>query len=273
MSSNLSRKLITLSLAIGGLALPHDSFATAPCAPVPAGLVGWWRLEGNANDVTTLHNGVAVGGSFVAGEVGQGYTPANVGDGILVPDAPTLNPQQFTLDAWVRLDALPGYNVALVWKGNAAGADISSPFGLGIYGVTGGPPALAGLPFLTIGTGTSEQEIDSSTLAPLGPFFHVAATADGTMLSLYLNGQLVASAPQTVTPVASGFPLQIGGVTLPGALNPGPAVIDEVEIHDVAATAAEILAIYEAGPAGKCADGAVPVESSTWGGLKARFAR
>ena len=271
MSGNLSHSLIAVSLALGSLALPGRSFAGAPCAPVPSGLVGWWRLEGNANDVTTLHNGTALGGSFGASEVGQGYAPANVGDGILVPDAPALNPQQFTLDAWARLDVLPDYNVALIWKGNAAGMDITSPFGLGIYGVIGGPPALAGLPFLTIGTGAAEQELDSSTLAPLGPFFHLAATADGTTLSLYLNGVLVGSAPQTVTSVASAFPLQIGGVTLPGALNPGPVVIDEVEIHSVAATAAEILAIYEAGPAGKCPDDPVPVESTTWGGVKASY--
>jgi hypothetical protein len=273
MPARTSRLRFVLILLGCSLFRPGASIAGVPCAPVPAGLVGWWKLDGNANDVTGLHHGVAIGGSFVPAEVGQGYAPANVGDGIQVPDAPALNPQRFTLDAWVRLDALPSYNVSLIWKGSASGADVTTPFGLGIYGVIGGPPALAGLPFLTIGAVTTEQELDSGVLAPLGSLFHLAATADGTTLSLYLNGQLVASAPQTVTGVASSYPLQIGGVTLPNAVNPGPTVIDEAEIHNVAATAAQIQAIYEAGPAGKCPIVPTPVRPSTWGRVKAYYAR
>jgi hypothetical protein len=273
MPAHLFRLLFLLSLVAGSLSMPRAAGAGNPCAPVPPGLVGWWKLEGNGNDVTGLHNGVVLGGGFVPGEVGQGYAPAAVGDGLQVPDAPALNPQRFTLDAWVRLDALPLYNVGLFWKGNAAGTDVTSPFGLGIYGTIGGPPALAGLPFLTAGAVAVEQELDSGVLAPIGSLFHIAATADGTTLSLYLNGQLVASAPQTVTGVPSGYPLQIGGVTLPGAVNPGPTLIDEAEIHNAAATAAQILAIYEAGPAGKCPYIPTPARSSTWGRVKAYYSR
>jgi len=261
----------TLLIALALTWAPRLAAATS-CAPVPAGLVGWWRLDGNPGDVTGQHPGAVTGGSFVPGEVSQGLACPNPGEGVEVPDDPALSPPQFTIDLWARIDDLPEVNPSLIWKGSASGANVSSPYGLGVYGTSGGPPGTAGLPVLTVGYFPSgSQAVVGNVTIPIGTFFHLAATADGTTLSLYLDGQLVGSQPQQGVPVDLDHPLQIGAVTVPGAINPGPNVIDEVELHDRAATAAEIQAIYVAGAEGKCL--ATPAKSSTWGSLKILYAK
>lgn len=263
----MSPRCVAVGFLIIGFLVP--CLARAECASVPAGLVGWWKLDGDGTDVTGFHDGTVVGGSFVPAVVGQGFRPNGVGTLVEVPDQPALNPSDFTIDLWARVDSLTDYNLALFWKGNAAGTDLSSPFGLGVYG-TVEIPSRTGQPFLTVGNGASSQELDGGVVVPLGVFFHLAATADATTLSLYLDGVLIASTPRTVTSAPSTHPVQIAGVANPGALNLLVGVTDEVELHNVPASAEEILAIYRAGSEGKCQH-PTPVEGSSWGRLKAIY--
>src|SRR5206468_11845301 len=44
------------------------------CVPAGAGLVGWWKGEGNGNDATGANNGTLAGVSFTNGEVGQAFS-------------------------------------------------------------------------------------------------------------------------------------------------------------------------------------------------------
>ena len=233
---------------------------------MPPGLVGWWRLEGNGAEVTGSYNGTVVGGSFSAAEVGNGFRPSGLGSLVSVPDSPALNPVNFTVDFWILVDELTPINEVAYWKGNVGGADATSPCGVGIWGTL---DARQGTPFLTIGTGATSQELDAATTISLGTFHHIAATADGTTLAIYIDGALNNTAVQTLIPVASTYPVQIGGVA-GAALNELVGMIDEVELHSQAATAAQILAIYQAGPAGKCPL-SVPVQSTTWGGVKGYY--
>lgn len=258
---------IVFLVALGVMASSRPVHAQT-CAPIPAGLVSWWKLEGSALDLLGSNNGALVGGSFEAAEVGQGYRPAGLGSLVQVPDNASLNPTTFTVDLWAKIDYFPVYNAPLVWKGQSSGADKTSPFGIGIYGTTE-KPAFTGFPFGIIGNGTVSQEVRGGAVVPLGTFFHIAETADGTTLSLYLNGILVDSAPLQLVPGASTNDLQLGGVAQPGALNMLPGVIDEVEIHNQAATAAQILAIYLAGPEGKCLT--TRTGASSWGQVRRSY--
>ena len=261
--------LFTLVSSLVLFAFAAEFAAAQPCAPNPPGLVAWWKLDSNPADVLGAHNGVAIGGSFVPAEVLSGFRPGGLNSLVVVADSPALNPTTFTLDCWAKLESPPAVTPSLVWKGDQPGIAPTSPFGLGIYDTTQ-PPGLALRPFVTIGNGVGFQELDGSITVPIGQFFHLAATADGTTLSLYLDGVLVGSAPQILTPAASSYPLQIGGIPAPGGLNPGPDIIDEVELHNLAATPAQILAIYVAGSSGKCL-GATPAAGPTWGSLKQRY--
>src|SRR5206468_12064287 len=98
--------------------------------------------------------------------------------------------------------------------------------------------------------GRRERGVFSNGVVVVGTFAHVALSADGSMIRLYINGQLDTTVPQGVIPPPSTFPFQIGssrGVTN-GFFFPG--TIDEVHLFNRAVSDAEIQAIYGAGSAG-----------------------
>ena len=206
-----TRRLLPLLALVALVAHAPSPARAADCAPVPPALVGWWKLEGNGLDETGNHNGSAVGsGAFGPGLVGQGYAGNAPNNAVVIPHDAGLNVVNFTADAWVRIDALPCANIPVFWKGQPTGADITTPFSIGIY-ATCEKPSLAGDPFMIISDGTLEQEIDSPAPITVGAWTHLAATADGTTITLYVNGVAVGSQPQTLALQFNSIPLQLGG--------------------------------------------------------------
>ncbi len=261
--------ILPLLALIAVVCAPAPARADA-CAPIPPGLVGWWKLDGNGLDETGNHNGGAVGsGSFVPGLVGAGYRSNAANNAVLVPHDAGLNVTNFTVDAWVYLDAIPCYNMPVAWKGTASGADITTPFSIGIYG-TCERPSLTGQPFIILSDGTLEQEVDAPTAIPVGTWTHLAATADGTTFTIYVNGVAVNSTAQTMAPQFNTQPLVFGGLVGAGAVNYIDGIVDEVELHSQAATAAQIAAIWAAGSVGKCPI-ITPAHEASWGSVKAIY--
>ena len=79
--------------------------AAGSCFPPPAGLVGWWPGEGNANDIQGTNNGTLQGGATATavGVVGAGLSASMAPTAMCrSPTAPRLRPTNLTLEAWVR---------------------------------------------------------------------------------------------------------------------------------------------------------------------------
>ncbi|PWU21513.1 MAG: hypothetical protein C5B50_01585 [Verrucomicrobia bacterium] len=220
------------------------------CVPPPAGMVAWWPGDGNTLDIAGGNNGTLQGNAgYGPGEVGQAFTFDGNNSWVQVPPSSTstLNiTGPVTIDAWVRFNSVnpnPGNGWPVVWKGNSSGYDPTSAYGLGVTGSN----QLWGL----VGNFSVSSEVYGPFLTQLGTWYHIALVADGTNLTLYANGAAVSSAPQTVSPYASPYPLVIGGIynSPPNNWN---GSIDEVEIFNRALSASQINTIYQAGAAGKC---------------------
>ena len=220
-----------------------------PCLPPPPGLVSWWPGEGNANDLTGKNPGLPGASAFYgSGEVGSAFAFTFIGGAspVLVPDSPSLNlTGPLTIEAWVKLRATSHNLETILWKGNS-GALATSPYAMGVdadnrlFGAVGG------------GGAASYATVSSlSSLLP-GGWHHVAFTADGAQLRLYLDAVLVGAVAQTITPAASANSLVIGGMGVSPSLNPWDGLVDELSLYSRALSPVEIAGIYAAGTAGKC---------------------
>ena len=222
------------------------------CVTPPPDMVGWWPGDGNPNDIQNGNNGTLQGGAtFAPGEVAQAFSfNASTNSGVIVPSTSLLNPTEaITIDAWVKPSSFPNTGPAVVRK-DSNGAGTTQ------YSLNVGDGVSVGVVHCNIG-GTASATGGS---VPLNQWSHVACTYDRQTIRVYVNGDEVASTPDTQAIPASAQNLAIGkedGFTDRNF----DGLIDEVEIFSRALTAAEIAAIADAGNAGKCKP-AIPVSIS-----------
>jgi hypothetical protein len=161
---------------------------TTECVPPPAGLVGWWRGEGDATDSAGANEGTIQGAvSFGPGMVGQAFSFNGSGT-VSVPDSPALDPRQYmTVAAWFNVIDVPVNFPGIVTKGptNAQyliflNALASTPSGAApvCFRVNVGPDNPASSAQVVLRT------VCSSTPVLFNQFTHVAGTYDGTTLKL-----------------------------------------------------------------------------------------
>jgi hypothetical protein len=206
----------------------------------PAGLVGWWRAENDAQDSTGTNHGVLLNGTgFAAGRVGQAFALDGTDDFIEIPDEPTLRPVSVTLESWVAFDVASGRQV--------------------IFSKSRGPATIDGISYALWLEGKTlrGQGRDIGLSAPFSPvpgrWYHLAYTMDNTKQQvLYIDGIQVASG-STSSPLAYAAQPLLLGCEKPGGI-PGSLLhgrIDEAAIYNRALSGAEITSIFNAGAAGK----------------------
>ena len=219
--------------------------ATQPVDP-PAGLVAWWKGDGDARD-SAGPNGGSTDGGFVAGEVGRAFAfNADAGQGFRAFTAglPTGDADR-TVEFWAKIDQyepetfLAGYGAFL-----SAGGSYE-------VGVTGGRL------FFTDG---SSQLVNRNARLTTGAWHHVAVTNAGGHVTLYLDGIDVAEGDfNLATPAGTRFQLGMG---LPGRTQ-GSGAVDEVSVYDRALSGGEIGGLFAAGAYGK--KSAAPVTADAGG--------
>src|SRR6202023_2095995 len=102
---------------------------------------------------------------------------------------------------------------------------------------------------ITTSNGGFGMLVPNATVADV--WQHVAATYDGSTMTIYVNGVSVGtpvSATGTINAVTND--LLIGKNIVNGESFPG--LVDEVELFDRALTQSEVQTIYDAGSVGKC---------------------
>jgi len=230
------------------------------CVPSPAGLVGWWPGNGNANDAIAGNNGQLAGdATFAPAVVAQGFKLDGFGDYIQIPDSPALRPAQMSVEAWVRFDGLDTPIVStfgalglqyIVFKKNSRVFNFK---GYALRKERNGTMDRFAFNVADVnGTGGLNVAYSATPVA-VGQFYHVVGTYDGSRVRLYVNGVLEGEAPVSITVDYDTRPVFIGtsGETVfDGKLN---GIIDEASIYNRALDASEIAALYAAGAAGKCA--------------------
>jgi hypothetical protein len=171
------------------------------------------------------------GASWTAGKSGGGLQFDGINDMLTVADATSLDLTRMTLEAWVKPATVSGWRSLLVKE---IGAGTTGDLVYALYAnsdTVGGP-----------GTFISANNFKHTDVGPtrlsVGQWAHVAATYDGTVLRLYVNGIQVAWFGVTGSIASSTSPLRIGGNTIWGEFFAG--VMDDVRVYDRALTQADI---------------------------------
>jgi hypothetical protein len=74
----------------------------ATCAPPAAGLVNWWRGEGDVSDTVGTNNGTLGGAGYTTGMVGQAFNFNGSGSYASFGNAGNFGTNDFTLEFWIR---------------------------------------------------------------------------------------------------------------------------------------------------------------------------
>jgi len=215
-------------------------------------MVGWWPGDEHTNDIIDANHGTLVNGaSYTPGMVGPAFALDGIDDHILVPASSNLNiTGDVTVDLWAKRTTF-GY-AYMAAKGNVTGplgtAGSSVVFHLGFHlndDLVCGYYTASGGSFGVHATAITDSE-----------FHHYACVRSGNTVKIFLDGVEVSDHTFTEGPGdTAAYPMVIGAIRTEldasGFLGHFGGIIDEVEVFDRALSAAEILAIYEAGAAGK----------------------
>jgi hypothetical protein len=184
--------------------------------------------SGNGN------NGTDSSASWVAGIFNSGLQFSwGVVHQVVVNDLNSLDMNSnFTAELWFNWPVGTGAAEWLLDKGNGQNHEVTN-YELYLYG---------SYLYASIGNSTVYQNLISASAIQPNTWYHVAFTADGTTLKLYINGVLSNSTSQTITPAPNTGSLIIGSRDDSGALDRFNGTIDEVAIYSRAKSADEIYA-------------------------------
>ena len=219
--------------------------APGSCLPPAPGLVSWWPGEDTAIDIAGTNNGALQGGvSFTNGIVGRAFDFDGASGTVVVPDSSSLRlTNELTIEAWINPRTTNGDQIIVSKAGNLGPGFTGYEFGFHNNELTGAFNSAAGQPW---------PLYYAQTPIPiaLGTWNHVAWTYNQAALIVYFNGQPVATNTVGAQRIGTtSVPLQISGS---GNIVFFNGLIDEVSVYNTALSAAQILAIYDAGSTGKC---------------------
>ena len=209
-----------------------------------ATLVGSWSFDENigttANDSSGYNNtGTVYGATWVQGKYGSALSFDGIDDYVNVSNSSSINLSTWTVSFWASLSDVERTMVLL----DKRNGDHDHNYEFVYYHDESHPGEHLSA---NIGDGTpTTTDYDNAAYAPvaLNPneFYYFAATYDQNLLSVYLNGALIASKTISMAGILGDGNLHIGahGIT---SMSPTFGIIDEVHIYNTALNFGQIQA-------------------------------
>lgn len=202
-----------------------------PCTNLPAGLVSWWRAEGNAEDATGLSGTALLNGTkFAPGKVGQAFNFDGSASYLTVPaQGLNIGTGDFTLEGWIKTSSTRDYQTICSFDTYNPAIYVQGSGTLQIYPFT-----------------------PSTNVFNDGQFHHFAVVRASGRVTYYKDG--AADITVAVGVALNAQNVYLGWDRYGSDLFPG--LIDELSFYNRALTAGELGQIFGAGSNGKCGDGA-----------------
>ncbi len=252
--------------SIRDLALVLFALLVLPlAAQIPNDPVAWLKADGNALDATANGNHGVVNGTvpFVAGKVGSAFSfTGNGANSVRIPNSASLQSSLLSVEYWIFFNN--AQNSVNVTKRSSTGAGDAWQVGISYSGGN------FNLQFVGYTASGLFDWYSPPLSSPVGVWTHVAATYDGSTVRGYINGTQVLTLAVALQLGSRNSDIFVGAY--PTGIFALDGKIDELSIYNRALSAAEVQAVYQAGPAGKAGfpaptvTGVSPSSGSTLGG-------
>ena len=228
---------LTAEDAAGNTSTPSNQASATVTTPPVTGLVAAYGLDTGTGTTITDQSGTGNNGTLTnttwagptQGRYGNALTFNGTNASATIPDHPTLDlTTGMTLEAWVRPTTLGNSYRTVLMKERVGGSAYS------LYANGSGNDRA---PIAEAYT-TGYRDAVGTAQLPLGVWSHLAATYDGSVLALYVNGVQVSTLLASGSIVTSAGGLKVGGNAVWGEWFSG--LVDEVRLYNRALTATEI---------------------------------
>lgn len=206
-------------------------------APTTGNLVAYYKFSENANDLTInqLH-GIPFATDYVFDNFGAPMRALffnGVTSRVTVPVQPVLNFQDgITVSCWLKAADLPAKESFVLSHGSWQNR----------WKISFTPDQKLRW---TVNTLASVGDLDSEISLKKDSFYHVAATYDGQLMALYLNGELHSYRPLSGKIRTANLPFLMGQM-LPGMADFNfKGVVDEVKLHDFALVPSAVKTLFD----------------------------
>ena len=220
------------AIAANNVAAPSKGTTNGATLPMVAGYALTEGVGITANDASPWGNTGAISGATWSGDgkFGNALSFNGFGNWVTINDATALDLSNgMTLQAWIRPTLVTGSWATVLLKEAPPGYHLA-------YHLELDP---RGHPSTYITTDSSGlQGLIGPQPITLSAWTHLAATYDGALLSLYVNGELVASRPASGNIIPSYGPLRFGGNSIWGEYFVG--AIDELRVYNRPLSGAEL---------------------------------
>ena len=212
--------------------------------PLSRGLVACFLMnEGGGSkiyDIARRNNGTLINGAtWKAGKRGVALNFDGTDDYVDVGSA-IGKPTSWTITGWIKPTSIA--NNGIIFSVDTGGSNNNA---WGVYGNSGNILSL----YVSSGSDTQIFQIAGEYTAvnyPSTSWTFISGTINGTTISYYRNGNLIASTPQTISMGGTPYKISIGkygeytgsGYNFPGS-------IDDVRIYNRALSPTEIRKLYE----------------------------
>ncbi|MEA3248076.1 MAG: LamG domain-containing protein, partial [Nanoarchaeota archaeon] len=201
-----------------------------------AGLVGWWKFDGNALDSSGDNNGVVHGATLTTGKINQAYNFDGNNDYIDLGTFDIIG-GEMTITAWFKADDFDVGDARIISKATSTNEQ-SHDWMLSTWS--------GKLRFRVKTDGTTSTMAASSGDLQEGVWIYAVAVYDGSNMILYKNGQQVGSTSKTgIISERDWVSVWVGNNPPSSTSRPFDGIIDEVRIYNRALTQEEVTAIYE----------------------------
>ena len=245
------------ALSANEIAAIHTAGSAGKCKPpfpAPSGLMSWWPAEGRSLDLVGTNHGASVGAvGYAPGKVGQAFDFNGVNAYLVMPPILT-NAAAFSFEWWMNVRSLtPRYYTPTFCQPCESQSPACIPGEYWFF--AGNETSYGSFRFTAIWRDGTNGDLPTIIPFGVGTWEHVALTYDGSLVTIFWNGQVYAQTSYAGKTLGNLTPFWVGKAFIPHSDGRNETafldgLMDELSVYSRALSSNEVAAIYAAGSAG-----------------------